>query len=94
MNSSEVSMKALSLFPLIFSIVACSTLSNPNGALQPVVRKSTKEKIFYTTCSGSVEDWGSCYRKAKETCDKGYEVISRHEEVVGGKRELTFGCNP
>lgn len=86
-------MKPL-LILIVLSIQGCSTLSNPDGALQPVVYKNLKEKIYSTTCSGAVEEWGSCFYKAKKTCTNSYSIISRNEEVMGGKRELVFKCNP
>ncbi len=82
------------LIILILGMVGCSTLSNPDGAIQPVVYKNMKEKTYATTCSGAVEEWGSCFYKAKQTCGSGYTIISRNEGVIGGKRELVFKCNP
>lgn len=73
-------------------LVGCSTLNNPSGALQPVITKSLKEKIYFTTCSGAVEDWGSCNYKAQSTCSNGYSAINKFESAVGGRRELTFQC--
>ena len=62
------------------------------GELQPVVIKDAKQQIYFTTCSGSVEEWASCHNKAKKTCPSTYDVIDRAESSVGGKRELTFKC--
>lgn len=76
---------------LILLVSACAQLMN--GQQQPVIQKSVKEKIFFTTCSGAVEDWGSCNRKARSTCANGYSELKRFESAVGGRRELTFQCN-
>jgi hypothetical protein len=84
-------MKLL-LITVLFLIAACSTLENPNRAIQPVTYKNLKEKIYFTTCSGAVEDWGSCFSKAKQTCTNKYDVLSKSESATGGRRELTFQC--
>ncbi len=73
-------------------IAACSALENPDRALQPVTYKNVKDKIYFTTCSGAVEDWGSCFSKAKRTCTSTYDVLSKSESATGGRRELTFQC--
>ncbi|NOT14645.1 MAG: hypothetical protein HOP21_03505 [Methylotenera sp.] len=84
-------MKLL-LITVLLALSACTALSNPNAAMQPVGYKNVQEKIMFTTCSGSVEEWGSCFAKAKKTCPNSYDVIERVESAVGGKRELTFKC--
>ncbi len=75
---------------LALLLVGCAQLMN--GQQQPVIQKSVKEKIFFTTCSGAVEDWGSCNKKAQSTCASEFTVIRRFENAVGGRRELTFQC--
>ncbi len=82
-------MRYIWLF-ILFS--GCSALNNPDGALQPVVYKNLKDQIYFTTCNGAVEDWGSCISKANKTCKSGFETLERLESPVGGKRELTFKC--
>ena len=76
---------------LVLSLSACAQLQR--GELQPVKRIDSKEPIYFTTCSGSVEDWGSCNNKARDTCKGAYEVVNKFESPVGGRRELTFRCN-
>ena len=78
---------------MLLAISACSTLTNSNSTMQPVTYKNIQEKIMFTTCSGAVEEWGSCFAKAAKTCPNHYEVIERFETPVGGNRELTFKCN-
>lgn len=68
----------------------CSQLMN--GQIQPVVVKDANKAIMATTCSGSVEDWGTCNSKAKQKCPNGYIVLDKTENIVGGRRELTFQC--
>jgi len=78
-------------FALILVIVlfpGCAQLKQ--GQLQPVVPEA--EGAYFTTCSGSVEDWGSCYRKANTTCKNGYETLHKFESAVGGRREFKFSC--
>ena len=65
---------------------------NAEGAAQPVKRVDVKEPIFFTTCSGAVEDWGTCNSKAQRTCENGYEVVKKAESNATGYRELTFRC--
>jgi hypothetical protein len=84
-------MKLLTLLlPLILS--ACSALMNAEGAAQPVKRIDVKEMIFFTTCSGVVEDWGTCNSKAQKTCQNGYEIMKKEENSPTAYRELTFKC--
>ena len=78
------------LFSLL--IISCSALNNPQRAMQPVVYQNLKEKIYFTTCSGAVEDWSSCIDKARATCSGNYEQLKRFESPVAGRRELTFQC--
>lgn len=82
----------LILIAMLLAISACSTLTNSNSTMQPVTYKNRQEKIMFTTCSGAVEEWGSCFAKAAKTCPNHYEVIERFETPVGGNRELTFKC--
>lgn len=69
-------------------LVACAQLKQ--GQMQPVIPEA--EGAYFTTCSGTVEDWGSCHRKAKNVCKNGYEVLYKNENPVGGRRELRFAC--
>jgi len=80
-------MKILQLF-LLVSLTGCAQLKQ--GQLQPVIPEAGG---YFTTCSGTVEDWGSCHRKAKNLCKNGYEVLDKFESAVGGRRELRFSCN-
>jgi hypothetical protein len=84
-------MKLLPLFVLAVSLSGCAQLMK--GELQPVTIKNAKDNTMFTTCSGMVEEWNSCYQKAGKTCPNGYETLEKVESPVGGKRELTFKCN-
>lgn len=77
----------LSALPLI----GCTQLMQ--GQEQPVISKSSKDGIYFTTCSGAVEDWASCNNKAMRICSSGYSALNRIENTTGTKRELTFQCN-
>ncbi len=79
------------LLPILFVLAGCAQLMK--GELQPVIVKDASQKIMMTSCGGAVEDWGSCYRKASNTCHEGYIIIDRVEDSRGIKRELTFKCN-
>lgn len=85
-------MKNLAIIAMLL-LSACSSLSNGANQLQPVVLKDTRTKTWFTTCSGAVEEWSSCQRKAQKTCPNGYETIEKIETAAaGGRRELTFIC--
>lgn len=83
-------MKRLLIIGLLCGLSACAQLMK--GEMQPVKMLDAKQQIYFTTCSGSVEEWGSCYNKARKTCNNGYEVTEKVESAIGGKRELTFRC--
>lgn len=87
----KISIKLLAF--ISFGLSGCSTMMNPSGSIQPVVDVNAGEQIYFTSCSGSVEDWGSCYKKASQKCVNGYTQIKKVESPVGGKREITFQCN-
>ncbi len=72
-------------------LAGCAQLMS--GQEQPVVMKNAKENIYYTTCSGAVENWGSCYNKASRSCSKGYTIFEKTENANGGFRTMTFKCN-
>lgn len=83
-------MNRLLIIGLLYGLSACAQLMK--GEMQPVKMLDAKQQIYFTTCSGSVEEWGSCYSKARKTCINGYETTEKVESVIGGKRELTFRC--
>lgn len=70
-------------------LAGCAQLKQ--GQMQPVIPEANG--VYFTTCSGTVEDWGSCNRKARNICKNGYESLDKHESAVGGRRELRFACN-
>ena len=70
-------------------MTACAQLMK--GAEQPVTQ-FRDSKTFKTTCSGLAEDWGSCYRKAKRTCENGYEITDKNNDTNGVIREMIFTC--
>lgn len=84
-------MKLLSIVGLLL-LTSCAQLMNGESQLQPVVVKDAKLKIMATTCSGMVEDWGSCNMKAKKSCSKGYDVIKKTENASNALREMEFQC--
>lgn len=75
----------------IMLLTGCSQLTN--GQIQPVVTKNLKERIYYTTCSGAVENFASCNNKAMATCSNGYAIIEKFQDSNGAFRSLTFKCN-
>ena len=81
-------MKLLAV--LVLLLIGCAQLQH--GQLQPVVIKDAKKNIFFTTCSGAVEDWASCYKKARNSCNGGFKIIEQKDNANGGFRDLTFQC--
>lgn len=83
---------AVILLGIVVVLSGCAQLQK--GQLQPVKRIDKKDPIYSTTCSGAVEDWGSCYAKAKATCASGYDVLDKFEKPDAGgvTREFTFQC--
>jgi hypothetical protein len=79
-------------FLVMISLILTACAQLQHGAIQPVVMKSAKDAIFFTSCSGAVEVWGNCHDKAKITCEKGYKTLEIKDEANGGRRELTFQC--
>ncbi len=75
---------------LIGLFAGCAQLLN--GQEQPVIVKNSKEGIYYTTCSGAVEDFGTCNRKAMAKCPSGYLVKDKYQDSNGAIRSITFQC--
>jgi uncharacterized protein YceK len=81
----------LFIVALVFGLSGCASLMRGSEP-QPVRVIDDKQQIMFTTCSGAVEEWGSCNSKARKACANGYEAVKKEESPVGGKRELTFKC--
>ena len=79
-----------SMLVILIALTGCAQLIR--GQQQPVTYKNFQEKIMFTTCSGSVEYWGSCFEKAKASCPHGYAVLDKNENLTAGRRDLTFQC--
>jgi len=75
---------------LLALLSSCAQLMH--GQSQPVKAINEKQGIFFTSCSGAVEDWASCHNKAIQTCPKGYQILDKSEDVMGGIRKQTFQC--
>jgi hypothetical protein len=73
---------------LVLMLIGCDQLIRPQE--QSVVE--LENDIFFTTCSGVAETIGSCYQKAKRTCNGKYEIIKEFRDSSGVHRELTFQC--
>jgi hypothetical protein len=61
------------------------------GQEQPV-KQIGKDGLYITTCSGLAETLGSCFEKAKNTCNGSYDIIKQSQDSTGVHRELTFQC--
>ncbi len=77
------------LFVMLMALLSgCAQLMN--GQTQPVVLK--KQNVYYTTCSGAVENMADCNRKAMNTCANGYNILDKFQDAQGAIRSLTFEC--
>lgn len=81
-------MKIVILY-VFLAVSGCDQLLR--GQEQPV-RLISKDDIYFTTCSGLAETIGSCYDKAKRTCNNKYGIIKQTQDSSGVHRELTFQC--
>ena len=70
----------------------CSSFFSSTGRTQPVQLLDNKIQTFRTTCSGMAETIGSCHMKAKETCVRGYQLVSEKLDSSGVHREIIFQC--
>jgi hypothetical protein len=77
-------------FLVIFFIFQASCAQLLQGQQQPV--KPLKNNMYYTSCSGAVENMASCNDKAQATCENGYKVVRKDENSTGTVRELVFEC--
>jgi hypothetical protein len=83
-------MKTYSILFLMALNISCASLMNPQ--VQPVNLIDDKLNIYMTTCSGMAETIGTCYEKAKSTCNKNYEVLREKLDNSGIHREIQFQC--
>ncbi len=74
----------------MMTILSCKSLMN--GQDQPVHLIDGKTNTYMTTCSGLAETIGSCYQKAQNTCDKGYQLIKEKIDSSGVHRMIRFQC--
>ncbi len=82
-------IQKLTILISILLIVACAQLSRPEE--QPIVE--TGKDVYFTTCSGFAESWGTCFQKAKRSCSgSNYSIIKKTHDSSGVHRELTFQC--
>jgi hypothetical protein len=70
--------------------LSCNSLIKGQG--QPVNLIDSQNHIYMTACSGLAETIGTCYDKAKTTCNGKYEIIKEFRDSSGVHRELTFQC--
>lgn len=76
---------------VVFALILTGCAQLLKGQEQPVITK--KDGVYYTTCSGVVESFGTCNNKALVTCPKGYSVVEKFQDANGVIRSLTFKCN-
>lgn len=76
------------VFFIALILSACEQLLK--GQQQPVIPRTNGN--YFTSCSGTVENWASCNDKALKTCQNGYEEVKKEENGSGIVRELTFKC--
>ena len=81
-------MKKINLFWAVVLLCGCANLMH--GQVQPV--KLLKNNTYQTTCSGLAETMGSCYQKAKETCQTNFKALEEKVDSSGVHREMIFQC--
>ena len=74
----------------MMTTLSCKSLMK--GQDQSVNLIDGKNNTYMTTCSGMAETIGSCYQKAKKTCDKGYLLIEEKFDSSGVHRQIKFQC--
>ncbi len=77
-------------FGLVLAVLLSGCAQLMNGQIQPVVLK--KQNVYYTTCSGAVENMADCNRKAMNTSTNGYKILDKFQDAQGAIRTLTFEC--
>lgn len=82
MNYKEYQMQRLVAITSILFMSAC--------AVQPVTLPSGN-KGATIDCSGSMLNWGLCYKRAGDYCPKGYNVISGGESTTPMVTANQFG---
>ncbi len=75
---------------LVSAVLLSGCAQLMNGQIQPVVMKANN--VYYTTCSGAVENMASCNKKAMDTCANGYNILEKFQDAQGAIRILTFEC--
>jgi hypothetical protein len=86
-----MTVRYLGIILLAFFFTGCAQLTS--GQEQPVLTRNAKEGIYYTTCSGAVENFSTCNAKAMKRCTKGYVVVENYQDSNGTIRSITFQCN-
>lgn len=81
-------MNKLFVIAVFFVLSACKQLQH--GQIQKVDLIGNNK--YFTTCSGAVEDWASCFDKASGACNGKYDVITKEDNNRGTYRALTFQC--
>ncbi|MDB9717218.1 hypothetical protein OAA47_02965 [Methylophilaceae bacterium] len=73
---------------IFFMLCSCHAFTSPQE--QPVIQ--LEDNVYKTTCSGTVENWGQCFIKAKRTCQEGYTNIEKLADSSGVHRSFSFSC--
>jgi hypothetical protein len=53
---------------------------------------SSKQVGIVVACSGGYKTWADCNLSAAQACPKGYEVLSKEENLVMQGRSLRISC--
>lgn len=73
----------------LFVLTSCAQLmKNSEQPVEAYIDANT----FKTTCSGAVEHWDSCSRKANRTCPNGYKIVEKGQDGNGTIRSMIFSC--
>ena len=81
----------MKLFPIIllaFLVNGCAT--GPFSAKSDITKSSTQGGL-QVSCN-SYKTWRDCENSANNQCPKGYEVLSKEENIVMQQRVMRIEC--
>ena len=81
-------MKQLGIYVTTLILVGCA--SGPFSGKSDL-DASSKQAGTVVSCSG-YKAWADCDRYATQACPKGYEVISKEENITAQARSLRISC--
>ena len=81
----------MSKWYLLVSVVALTGCASGSFFEKRDLNSSGQQGGLTLSCSG-FKTWDDCYRAAVNTCPKGYETISKEENIITQARTLRINC--